>query len=917
MARRYLFLFTAIMLLIPVAAVTMQEDEPAGPVLDITGVNATDLPVALVSANVFGQFGQSVDGLTAADFTLSGDLAEIASIVDVQNVTDDDLPIAVVLVIDTSTSMEGVPLAEAKAAAAVFVESIGDNDSIAILQFDSSVRVVQDYTSDKDVLLSAIDGLVSSGQTALYDAGFVGVETAANAPYPRRVVVMLSDGAEYGGIAETGQVAQRSEANAEDALAQAEIDGVPVYTIGLGFNTDRRYLETLANGTNALNFNAPTPEELTAIYGNIAALLRTQYIITLDADLPLDGTEYAFGLQATTPEGATNVDESVLRAPIPVPIVSAPDLPDAPISEITDVTFGVAADDEIERFDFTSTPDLGQPVLGDDGVTFTVDPRTLSPGPVTVDLTVTDIDGDAGSVSATFDIASLPSEFTVTGIEPGQVFESIFVPEDTIPIAVDVTYSQTDVESVTYSINGAEVASQTEAPFGLDVPVLSTFSGMSGDQTLDVTVTTTSGEMTTVSVPFTITIVPSPTPTLTPTPTFTPSPTVDFNATSTADAEAALIVQATADAEGTAVAQSTIDAQSTLDSEATANAVLTADAEATGRAQATVNAQATVDAEAAEQATADAIMTADAQATMDAQADEQATADAIMTADAQATVDAEADEQATADAIMTADAQATMDAEADEQATTDAIMTADAQATFEADENAQATANVMMTANAQATFDTEATFDAEANAQATADAIMTADAQATLDAEADEQATADAILTADAESTTVALANVQQEQATADAEATANAMMTADAQATLDAEEEADAQATLDAEATANAQDTADADATDDANATLTAEFAANEQATADAQATQDALATLDAEVTEDPTEVPPTLTATPAPSATPVGDLVEIETGDDDDDSTDLTPLLLIGGGLLLFILLLLFFLNRRRQAE
>lgn len=60
-------------------------------------------------------------GLTLEDFHLNGRLAEVARIVTVQNVTEEDLPFATVLVIDTSSSMAGPPLERTIAAARDFI----------------------------------------------------------------------------------------------------------------------------------------------------------------------------------------------------------------------------------------------------------------------------------------------------------------------------------------------------------------------------------------------------------------------------------------------------------------------------------------------------------------------------------------------------------------------------------------------------------------------------------------------------------------------------------------------------------------------------------------------------------------------------------------------------------------------------
>lgn len=283
-------LVLSLLTIAPVLAFQKEGDSP--PTLEITGVNATDLPTVTVTANVVDSFGLPVRGLTADEFTLTGELADLGEIVTVENVTDDDLSFGVVLVIDTSTSMSGTPLQAAKEAATLFIEQVGDGDPIALVTFDNNARVVQDFTTDKELLRQQIDRLQVGGQTALYDAGLVAVQTAADLGIPRRVVIMLSDGAEF----EDG----RSDAPRGAALEEAEARGVPFYTIGLGFGTDRSYLQSLANGTNARFAETPSPEELTRIYSDLAALLRSQYVITLNVPVAADGTEYALGLEAQT-----------------------------------------------------------------------------------------------------------------------------------------------------------------------------------------------------------------------------------------------------------------------------------------------------------------------------------------------------------------------------------------------------------------------------------------------------------------------------------------------------------------------------------------------------------------------------------------------------------------------------------------
>lgn len=471
------FLLLAVFL-IPFTWATMQETEN-GITMEITGVNSTQMPTVIITANVLNSARLPVRGLGAQDFVLSGELGERGRIVRVENITDEDLTYAVALVIDTSSSMAGAPIERAKEAARLFVNAIGADDPVAILTFDNEVRLVQDYTSDKALLLAAINALPFGGQTALYEAGLRGVELAAQAPVERRAMILLSDGAEFGGA---------SQAARSDALAAAARLGVSAYTIGLGYGIDRSYLQDLAAGTNARFYESPTPAELEAIYTDLANLFRSLYVITLEVDVPLDGTNYVVGLQANTEEGPSEVDASIVRAPIPVPLVQLPDpLFAEPLSEIARVVPNIAADDPIVSVE-ARLNGVDFPFVGD---TLVFDPVALQPGTYTLDIRAIDADGDGGVAQRQFEVAALPSTIALSS--------NFALPlSEPLELGVGAT-GQTAAAEVVFSIDGEEVARQIEAPFSL---LIDPFLLSPGAHALNVTVTNEGGVASSVALDF-------------------------------------------------------------------------------------------------------------------------------------------------------------------------------------------------------------------------------------------------------------------------------------------------------------------------------------------------------------------------------------------------------------------------------
>lgn len=485
MMRKWLSSLIILLVLIPTFLVFAQDSPQIS--LEITGANPSELPTITITTNVLDNTNIPVEGLGIDDFVIGGDLEGIATIVSVENIAADDLPFASVLVIDTSTSMQGLPLRLAKEAAMLFVQSVGDEDPIAIVTFDSDARLVQDYTTDKDALLAVIDALYVRGRTALYDAAVLGAEVAAEAPISRRAVILLSDGAEFGGESFNGRSA---------GLEQALEDGVSMYTIGLGFGTDRSYLEQLSSGSNARNYESPSPAELASIYAELAALFRTQYIVTAESNIPLDGTEYEFSLQATTADGDSNVDTGNIRAPIPTPIVELDDnLFSVPFSSAVEITLDVQADDEIAGILIS----IDDEAIEHENGTFTIDPLNYPPGSYDLAVTVTDVDGDSGSDSVAFETAALAPDVTLDFSEGTIISEPT-----TITINVD---GQTPAVSATYSVllDGVSVASETSTDAENSFPfTIDPFDYAVGDYELFIGVENEGGASANLELPFEI-----------------------------------------------------------------------------------------------------------------------------------------------------------------------------------------------------------------------------------------------------------------------------------------------------------------------------------------------------------------------------------------------------------------------------
>ena len=186
----------------------------------------------------------------------------------VERLSNDDLE--VVLVLDTSGSMAGSALSEAKAAAKVFTSQIPNGVKIAVVGFGDQPRIISPFTTDITQTDAAIDNLVAGGETALYDAIIAAAELFDPSLEARRSVVTLSDGGDTVSIAPLG-----------DAIIQLLDVGADFYAIGLDTSeSDSEALSRLAIASDGRVVAADDPGALAAIFNEIASGLVNRYELT-------------------------------------------------------------------------------------------------------------------------------------------------------------------------------------------------------------------------------------------------------------------------------------------------------------------------------------------------------------------------------------------------------------------------------------------------------------------------------------------------------------------------------------------------------------------------------------------------------------------------------------------------------------
>ncbi|MDH3943651.1 MAG: VWA domain-containing protein [Anaerolineae bacterium] len=229
------------------------------------------------------------------------------------------------LVVDISGSMLRVgKLEAAQSAAKVFINQLRPGDRVGLMTFNEGFDYVQPVTSDRALIMNAIDGLEAVGDTAMYDALSEAI-TSLEATEGRKAIVALTDGLD-----------NLSEATPDSVLDQIDREGLSISTIGLGdpseavdvTGLDEEALKYLAENAGGVYGYADDIEGLSELYRSYAVAFKSEYQLTYTSPSELrDGVNRALSvyLVDASVSASTSTDGAVTYNPGGlVPEVSEP-----------------------------------------------------------------------------------------------------------------------------------------------------------------------------------------------------------------------------------------------------------------------------------------------------------------------------------------------------------------------------------------------------------------------------------------------------------------------------------------------------------------------------------------------------------------------------------------------------------------
>ena len=277
--RKLNYMITALLLLTisvwPFAAVSAQGEEPQ---IRITQVDNSKFPNVTVYVSVTNAAGEPV-GVDPSTIQIYEN-GQLMQPVDIQGggeaIGEEAIPVTTMLVMDISGSMDkNDKLAAAKEAAKSYVQQMRPEDQAGLIAYDTQVYTIQLITADTTALITAIDGLKTGSDTAMYNA-LIEAEKALEAASGRKAVIVLTDGLD-----------NKSQSTLEDVIAGIGESGLTVSAIGFGdvgmvgqAGLNEAALKSLAEQAGGIYGFATDSEALKGLYQQQSRVLQSEQRVT-------------------------------------------------------------------------------------------------------------------------------------------------------------------------------------------------------------------------------------------------------------------------------------------------------------------------------------------------------------------------------------------------------------------------------------------------------------------------------------------------------------------------------------------------------------------------------------------------------------------------------------------------------------
>jgi len=148
-----------------------------------------NVDLVLVNVTVNDSKDQAITHLRASDFSVLDDKHRQQ----IRYFSSDDVPISIVIVLDSSGSMRN-RFEPARNAAIEFFQACNPQDEFAVVTFADQPRLLVESNGSISEIEAALNRVQPGGETALWDAVYLGLQRLRHASYTRKALLLISDG---------------------------------------------------------------------------------------------------------------------------------------------------------------------------------------------------------------------------------------------------------------------------------------------------------------------------------------------------------------------------------------------------------------------------------------------------------------------------------------------------------------------------------------------------------------------------------------------------------------------------------------------------------------------------------------------------------------------------------------------------
>ena len=253
--------------------------------------------VVLVNVTVLDHSNNLVTGLEPDNFTIFDNSFQQR----IRYFSCEDAPISLAVVIDASESMKP-RMEEARQAVIELFKSSNSEDDFSVITVSTEPRILIPAGEPLDDINTTLASVRPTGATALWDSMYLGLTELKKARYPRRAMIVISDGGD-----------NRSRYTLEKLKSTLQEADVQVYAFGMFSWNARARARTIEEQTGPLKL-----DEVTAVTGgrllpvtnraelidaahHIGRELRNQYLLGYSPSTEHDGHWRKIQIRVKTP----------------------------------------------------------------------------------------------------------------------------------------------------------------------------------------------------------------------------------------------------------------------------------------------------------------------------------------------------------------------------------------------------------------------------------------------------------------------------------------------------------------------------------------------------------------------------------------------------------------------------------------